>query len=55
MNDQQRMLWRVSSPDPINEFALTRNGLVMVTEDSLRYVALNNGGQQRRRSDYLEI
>lgn len=55
MDDQQRMLWRVISADPINEFALTRNGLIMVTEDSLRYVALDNVGQQRRRSDYLEI
>jgi hypothetical protein len=55
MDDQQRMIWRVSSPDPINEFALTRNGLIMVTEDRLRYVAFKNAGQQRQRSDFLEF
>jgi hypothetical protein len=55
MDEKQRMIWRVSSSDPINDFALTRNGLVMLTEDSIGYVALENAGQQRQRSDYLEI
>jgi hypothetical protein len=56
MDDRQQMIWRVCSADPITDFALTRNGLIMVTEDNLHYVEIKTrNGQTTQRSDYLEI
>lgn len=56
MDDRQQMIWRVGSADPINDFALTRNGLIMLTEDTLSYVAIKGtGAQPTQRSDYLEF
>ena len=56
MDDRQQMIWRVGSEDPITDFALTRNGLIMLTEESLKYIALKATGEQpTQRSDYLEF
>jgi hypothetical protein len=56
MDERQQMIWRVGSRDPITDFAPTRNGLIMLTEESLQYVALKaTGDQPTQRSDYLEF
>ena len=56
MDDRQQMNWRVRSADPITDFALTRNGLIVLTEENLQYVALKaTSGEPTQRSDYLEF
>jgi hypothetical protein len=56
MNDRQQMIWRVCSQEPITDFALTRNGLIMLTEENLQYVTFNaKGGEPTQSSDYLEF
>ena len=56
MDDRQQLIWRVGSADPINDFALTRNGLIMLTEDNLQYIALKATGEKAtERSDFLEF
>jgi hypothetical protein len=56
MDDRQQMIWRVRSEDPVLDFMLTRNGLIMLTEENLQYVAMKStSGRTTELSDYLEV